>query len=194
MARIMQIFSPQAGTRFAGQCMGQQPVPGRANESLRTACGIRNQRKQLVLPAISHQLQRRIKMRHLNLKMLGIAVALVLLASVSCSSKPEGETAQSKQPTEQDSSAMAKSQQEPSAAPAESAKSQETSPQSDTVVVTGKVENGPQGIIVSADNGSYAVSGQDLSDKIGMTVKITGTLKEFEGSRTIEVTNVEIVQ
>jgi hypothetical protein len=61
-------------------------------------------------------------------------------------------------------------------------------------VVTGKVENGPQGIIVSADNGSYAVSGQDLSDKIGMTVKITGTLKEFEGSRTIEVTNVEIVQ
>lgn len=71
---------------------------------------------------------------------------------------------------------------------------QETSADGSVTVVTGIVENGPEGIIISADDGAYSVSGQDLSDKIGMTVKITGALNESEGSRTIEATDVEIVQ
>jgi hypothetical protein len=133
-------------------------------------------------------------MGHFNLKLLGIAMALVVFTFVSCSSNPEGEIAQGKQQSEESSNAMSQSQQEPSVTPGEAAMSQETSPESDTIVINGKVEEGPEGIIISSDDGAYAVSGQDLSDKIGMTVKITGALRESEGSRTIEVTDVEIVQ
>ena len=133
-------------------------------------------------------------MGRFNLKALGITMALVVFAFVSCSSNPEGDMAQTKQQDEGNSSAMAQSQQEPSSTPGDSAMSQEASPESDIIAVTGIVEDGPEGTIISTDNGVYAVSGQDLSDKIGMTVKITGALEESEGTRTIEVTDVEIVQ
>jgi hypothetical protein len=120
-------------------------------------------------------------------------MALLLLAFTSCTSKPEGEISQTEQ-QEQESSTTAQSPEEPSTTPEEAAQVQEASGDSEVISVTGTVESGPDGMIISADDGTYAVSGHDLSDMAGMMVQITGALKESEGLRTIEVTDVMILK
>jgi hypothetical protein len=42
-------------------------------------------------------------------------------------------------------------------------------------------------IVVFTDQGNYAVTGEDLSDMVGKTVRVPGSLQEDEGRRTIKV-------
>ena len=61
--------------------------------------------------------------------------------------------------------------------------------------VTGMIEKGDQGIVLSADDGeTYMVQGQDLSDMVGKSVKATGTLAEGMSGKTITVTKVEEIK
>jgi hypothetical protein len=61
--------------------------------------------------------------------------------------------------------------------------------------ITGTIEKGDQGIILSADDGeTYMVQGQDLSDMVGKSVKATGTLAEGSSGKTITVTKVEEIK
>lgn len=58
--------------------------------------------------------------------------------------------------------------------------------------ITGIVEQGDQGIVLSADDGeTYMVQGQDLSTMVGKSVKATGTLAEGTSGKTITITSVE---
>lgn len=58
--------------------------------------------------------------------------------------------------------------------------------------VTGVIEKTDQGFVISSDDGnSYIAQGQDLSDMIGKSVKVTGTLTEEESGMTISITKVE---
>jgi predicted nucleic acid-binding Zn-ribbon protein len=145
------------------------------------------------------------KMGHFNQKVLGIAMVLLVLAYVSCTGKPESEISQTEQQTQEssmtaqeqeepESSTTAQSPEQPPASAEEAAQAQEPSEQSGVITVTGTVESGVDGIIISADDGDYAVSGKDLSDMEGLTVRVTGALKESEGLRTIEATDVVIVK
>ena len=45
-------------------------------------------------------------------------------------------------------------------------------------------------IIVFTDQGNYVVTGEDLSDMVGKTVRVLGSLQEDEGRRTINVISV----
>jgi DNA replication initiation complex subunit (GINS family) len=45
-------------------------------------------------------------------------------------------------------------------------------------------------IVVFTDQGNFAVTGEDLSDMIGKTVRVLGSLQEDEGRRTINVISV----
>jgi hypothetical protein len=66
----------------------------------------------------------------------------------------------------------------------------------------GKERNGPDSalvgtvldaggeIMVFTDQGNYAVAGQDLSDMVGKTVRVLGSLQEDGGRRTIKVISV----
>jgi ribosome-binding protein aMBF1 (putative translation factor) len=56
--------------------------------------------------------------------------------------------------------------------------------------ITGTVEDTDAGIVITADSGEYTVSGQDLSNMIGKTVKVTGAVEEAEGRYMIKVTSV----
>ena len=61
--------------------------------------------------------------------------------------------------------------------------------------LTGTIEQGDQGIVLSADDGeTYMVQGQDLSGMVGKFVKATGTLAEGMSGKTITVTSVEEIK
>lgn len=45
-------------------------------------------------------------------------------------------------------------------------------------------------IVVFTDQGNYAVTGEDLSDMVGKTVRVLGSLQEDKGRRTIKVISV----
>ena len=61
--------------------------------------------------------------------------------------------------------------------------------------LTGVVEQGDQGIVLTADDGeTYMVQGQDLSGMVGKSVKATGTLAEGMSGKTITVTSVEEIK
>jgi hypothetical protein len=61
----------------------------------------------------------------------------------------------------------------------------------DEQTISGIVENGDSGLVISTDDGgSYAVQGQDLSAMVGMSVEATGTLEESDSGKTISVTKV----
>lgn len=45
-------------------------------------------------------------------------------------------------------------------------------------------------IVVFTDQGNYAVTGEDLSDMVGKTVRVLGSLQEDGGHRTIKVISV----
>jgi hypothetical protein len=63
-----------------------------------------------------------------------------------------------------------------------------------TTEITGTVEQTDQGVVIASEGGQYLVAGQDLSSKLGMKVKATGTVTEAEGRKTINVTSVTEVQ
>jgi hypothetical protein len=65
----------------------------------------------------------------------------------------------------------------------------------DEQTISGTIEKGDQGIVLTADDGqTYMVEGKDLSAMVGKTVKATGTLAESESGKTISVTMVEEIK
>jgi hypothetical protein len=61
----------------------------------------------------------------------------------------------------------------------------------DEQTVSGTIEKGEAGIVITADDGmTYAVQGKDLSAMVGKSVKATGTLAESESGKTITVVKV----
>lgn len=62
---------------------------------------------------------------------------------------------------------------------------------SKAVELTGKVERSGDGLVIVTDLGKYAVIGEDLSDMVGKTVKVTGAVAESAGQYTIDVMSVK---
>ncbi len=61
----------------------------------------------------------------------------------------------------------------------------------DEQTVSGTIEQGDSGIMLTADDGmTYAVQGKDLSDMVGKSVEVTGMLAESESGNTITVVKV----
>ena len=60
--------------------------------------------------------------------------------------------------------------------------------------VTGMVEQSEAGVIISADDGDYLVSGSDLSAMVGKMVSATGNIIEDVDGLTIVVSSFEEVQ
>ena len=62
--------------------------------------------------------------------------------------------------------------------------------------ITGMVDQNDGGtIIISADDGvDYVVKGQDLSEMVGKSVKVTGTLAEEGDAKSITVMNIEEIK
>lgn len=59
----------------------------------------------------------------------------------------------------------------------------------------GTIEKTDQGIVLSAETGdTYIIIGKDLSEMIGKTVKVTGTLAEGTSGKTLTVISVEPAQ
>lgn len=61
---------------------------------------------------------------------------------------------------------------------------------SDVAEIMGTVLDSGGEIVVFTDQGNYAVTGEDLSDMVGKTVRVLGSLQEEEGRRTINVISV----
>lgn len=57
--------------------------------------------------------------------------------------------------------------------------------------ITGTVQETDAGLVIATDDGDYIVAGQDLSEMVGMKVKVTGTISETEAGKTINVMSVE---
>jgi ankyrin repeat protein len=58
--------------------------------------------------------------------------------------------------------------------------------------IAGTIQNTDQGIVLSTDNGdTYIIVGQDLSEMIGQTVYVTGTLAEGRSGKTLTVISVK---
>lgn len=67
----------------------------------------------------------------------------------------------------------------------------ESAQMSKAVELTGEVAQSADGVVIVTDMGKYAVVGQDLSNMVGKTVKVTGTVEESAGQYTINVMTVE---
>lgn len=140
-----------------------------------------------------------------SLKWMCLLMMIVALAfgMAACSGK-EGATPQAKQdraqPAEgQSAESAAPSSEAPAAAqPSEAAEAPEgTTPPSgemgkpEMAEIMGTVLDSGGEIVVFTDQGNYAVTGQDLSDMVGKTVRVLGSLEESaEGRRTIKVISV----
>ncbi len=58
--------------------------------------------------------------------------------------------------------------------------------------IAGTIQKTDRGIVLSADNGdTYIIIGKDLSEMIGQTVKVTGTLAEGTSGKTLTVISVK---
>lgn len=60
--------------------------------------------------------------------------------------------------------------------------------------VTGTVIETDAGLTIAAVDGQYLVSGYDMSEMVGKTVKATGAVTEEEGVKTINVISVEVLE
>lgn len=61
--------------------------------------------------------------------------------------------------------------------------------------IAGTIQKTDRGIVLSADNGdTYIIIGKDLSEMIGQTVKVTGTLAEGASGKTLTVISVKPAQ
>lgn len=61
--------------------------------------------------------------------------------------------------------------------------------------IAGTIQKTDRGIVLSADNGdTYIIIGRDLSEMIGQTVNVTGTLAEGTSGKTLTVISVKSAQ
>lgn len=58
-------------------------------------------------------------------------------------------------------------------------------------VLMGTVTKVQDQVVLSTNSGEYEVQGQDLSKMVGLTIKVTGAVKEVEGHKIIEVTSAQ---
>jgi hypothetical protein len=61
-------------------------------------------------------------------------------------------------------------------------------------IIQGTVEQSDAGLVIVAEDGQYLVVGQDLSDMVGKTVVVTGTIAESQEGKTITVTTVQEIE
>jgi type IV secretory pathway VirB10-like protein len=84
----------------------------------------------------------------------------------------------------------------PAAQPQDAAQAPGTAPPAgeigkpEVAEIMGTVLDSGGEIVVFTDQGNYAVTGEDLSDMVGKTVRVLGSLQEDEGRRTIKVISV----
>ena len=139
-----------------------------------------------------------------SLKWMCLIMMIVTLAfgMAACSGK-EGAKPQSKQEgaqpaAEQSAESTAPSSDAPAAVqPPEAAQAPEgATPPSGEVgkpemaEIMGTVLDSGGEIVVFTDQGNYAVTGEDLSDMVGKTVRVLGSLEESDGRRVIKVISV----
>jgi len=118
------------------------------------------------------------------LAILGFACLFVL----GCSEKNPTTTGQAGQPGSNNSSTVTgKIEQQKAAAPSQMAASASSEP----TEVGGKVQQTEKGLAIITDSATYMVSGKDLSDMVGKTVKVTGVLAEGDGGQVIQVMSVK---
>ena len=60
-----------------------------------------------------------------------------------------------------------------------------------TKSITGTIEQTDTGLVINAEDGQYQLTGQDLSELVGKKLKVTGTVSEAEGGKTINVMSFE---
>lgn len=118
-----------------------------------------------------------------------LLISLMAVMGLACSqSESPSQTAERQQGDQQETASgpQATTTAEPSQA-AQQATGQELS---QTMQISGLVEEADDGIVIVTDLGKYSVLGQDLSAMIGKTVKVTGAVKEADGQYTIDVLSV----
>lgn len=64
----------------------------------------------------------------------------------------------------------------------------------DKITLQGTVEQSDTGLIIHAEDGTYMLSGADLSKMVGKTVEVTGTVSESDTGKTINVMSVKEVE
>ena len=118
-------------------------------------------------------------------------LAVSLFVVLACSENPS----KSMQASSQKESAV--TAQKEGAASQQSAQEMKT-PQPPTgaasEVILGTLSLTEGQLVLSTKSGDYLLEGRDLSSMVGMTVKVTGAVKEKEDRRIIEVTSAEQVQ
>jgi type IV secretory pathway VirB10-like protein len=164
-------------------------------------------------PARQSKSERRNKMKSLKWVSVTLMVVALAFGFAACSGK-EGESPRAKatqeeqaQPADQaaqpskttEESAGAQSPL-PGAPPAEQPQDAAQAPgalppageigKPEVAEIMGTVLDSGGEIIVFTDQGNYAVTGEDLSDMVGKTVRVLGSLQEDQGRRTIKVISV----
>lgn len=62
------------------------------------------------------------------------------------------------------------------------------------VSITGTVQQTEEGLVITADDEIYIITGQDLSEMVGKNVKVTGIISESEAGKVINVMSVELLE
>ena len=62
------------------------------------------------------------------------------------------------------------------------------------ITLKGTVEQSDNGLIIKSEDGKYMLSGEDLSNMVGKTVEVTGTVSESDAGKTINVMSVKEVE
>lgn len=111
--------------------------------------------------------------------------------------QPAQQAAQPAQPGEQSAEVQTPPPGSPPVAqPQDAAQAPETAPAAgelgkpEVAEIMGTVLDSGGEIVVFTDQGNYAVTGEDLSDMVGKTVRVLGSLQEDGGRRTIKVISV----
>ncbi len=122
-----------------------------------------------------------------------ILLSAMVLMGVACSGneppsqlagvKQEGQSATMEQKEPSESAAAQQSQ--PGDEPVQTAQQAATGEKA--IELTGTVEQGSEGVVLVTDLGKYNVIGQDLSEMVGKTIKVTGAVEESAGQYTINV-------
>lgn len=141
-------------------------------------------------------------MKSLKWMCLLMMIVALALGMAACSGK-EGANPQAKQDraqpaAEQSAESSAPASEAPAEAqPPEAAQAPESATppsgevgQPEMAEIMGTVLDSGGEIVVFTDQGNYAVTGEDLSDMVGKTVRVLGSLEESGGRRTIKVISV----
>lgn len=113
-----------------------------------------------------------------------VLMAIIGLLLAACSEKQPGTMGQAGQGDADGRSPTVAQNQ----STASSAAPQATGPKADQMVeINGTLMRTDEGLVIVGDTGAYVLTGQDLTDMIGETVKVTGTLVEMEGNQAIDV-------